>query len=552
MMPSDVIKQGIERAPNRSMLYAVGFKPEDFTKPWVGVASCWNETSPCDYHLDRLAGWVKEGVAQAGGVPREFTAISVTDGIAMGTEGMKASLVSRENIADSIELVMRGHSYDALVTVAGCDKTNPGSLMTLARLNLPGVFLYGGSIMPGRFRGRDVTIQDVFEAVGAHAAGRMSEADVRELESVACPGEGACGGMFTANTMSSISEALGMALPYSASVPAIDPARADLCRQTGEAVLRVLASGIRPRDVMTKAAFLNAFAVAEALGGSTNSVLHLLAIAKEADVPLSLDDFDKVSARTPHIGDLKPSGRFVMYDLHKAGGVPMVMRVLLDAGVLDGDVLTVTGVTLRENLADVRFDPAQEVVRPVSRAFTPGGSMVILRGNLATEGCVMKVGGLTTSAHTGPACVFDGEEAALHAVLQRQIKAGDVIVIRYEGPKGGPGMREMLAVTSALSGQALDDKVALITDGRFSGATHGLMVAHIAPEAQVGGPIAVVRDGDIVTVDAPNRRIHVDVPEAEVQRRLREWTPPPPQYTWGALAKYARLVGSASEGAVCG
>ena len=552
MMPSDVIKQGIERAPNRSMLYAVGFKPEDFTKPWVGVASCWNETSPCDYHLDRLAGWVKEGVAQAGGVPREFTAISVTDGIAMGTEGMKASLVSREVIADSIELVMRGHSYDALVTVAGCDKTNPGSLMALARLNLPGVFLYGGSIMPGRFRGRDVTIQDVFEAVGAHAAGRMSEADVRELESVACPGEGACGGMFTANTMSSISEALGMALPYSASVPAIDPARADLCRQTGEAVLRVLASGIRPRDVMTKAAFLNAFAVAEALGGSTNSVLHLLAIAKEADVPLSLDDFDKVSARTPHIGDLKPSGRFVMYDLHKAGGVPMVMRVLLDAGVLDGDVLTVTGKTLRENLADVRFDPTQEVVRPVSRAFTPGGSMVILRGNLATEGCVMKVGGLTTSAHTGPACVFDGEEAALHAVLQRQIKAGDVIVIRYEGPKGGPGMREMLAVTSALSGQALDDKVALITDGRFSGATHGLMVAHIAPEAQVGGPIAVVRDGDIVTVDAPNRRIHVDVPEAEVQRRLREWTPPPPQYTWGALAKYARLVGSASEGAVCG
>ena len=554
MMRSDAVKQGVERAPNRSMLYAVGFTPEDFSKPWVGVASCWNETSPCDFHLDRLAGWVKEGVRTAGGVPREFTAISVTDGIAMGTEGMKASLASRELIADSIELCMIGHSYDALVTVAGCDKTNPGGLMALARLNVPGVFLYGGSIMPGRFRGRDVTIQDVFEAVGAYAAGNMSEADVRELETVACPGEGACGGMFTANTMSSISEALGMALPYSASIPAIDPARTDLCRQTGEQVLKVLELGIRPRDIMTKAAFLNAFAVAEALGGSTNSVLHLLAIAKEANVALSLDDFDRVSARTPHIGDLKPSGRYVMYDLHRAGGVPMVMKILLDAGLLDGDVMTVTGRTMRENLdlIGVRFNADQDVVRPLSNSLLPGGSMVILRGNLAPDGCVMKIGGMTVTAHTGPARVFDGEEAALHAAMQRSIKPGDVVIIRYEGPKGGPGMREMLAVTSALSGQGLGDQVALITDGRFSGATHGLMVAHVAPEAQVGGPMAAVRDGDIVTIDAAARRINVDISDDELRRRMQGWLAPAPKYTWGALAKYTKLVGSASEGAVCG
>ena len=552
MMRSDAVKQGVERAPNRSMLYAVGFTPEDFNKPWVGVASCWNETSPCDFHLDRLAGWVKEGVRGAGGVPREFTAISVTDGIAMGTEGMKASLASRELIADSIELCMIGHSYDALVTVAGCDKTNPGGLMALARLNVPGVFLYGGSIMPGRFRGRDVTIQDVFEAVGAYAAGNMSEADVRELETVACPGEGACGGMFTANTMSSISEALGMALPYSASIPAIDPARTDLCRQTGAQVLKVLELGIRPRDIMTKAAFLNAFAVAEALGGSTNSVLHLLAIAKEANVALSLDDFDRVSARTPHIGDLKPSGRYVMYDLHRAGGVPMVMKILLDAGLLDADVMTVTGKTMRQNLENVQFNAGQDVVRPLSNSLLPGGSMVILRGNLAPDGCVMKIGGMTVTAHTGPARVFDGEEAALHAAMQRSIKPGDVVIIRYEGPKGGPGMREMLAVTSALSGQGLGDQVALITDGRFSGATHGLMVAHVAPEAQVGGPMAAVRDGDIVTIDAEARRIHADISDEELRRRMQGWTAPEPKYTWGALAKYTRLVGSASEGAVCG
>ncbi len=554
MMRSDAIKQGVERAPNRSMLYAVGFTPEDFTKPWVGVASCWNETSPCDFHLDRLAGWVKEGVREAGGVPREFTAISVTDGIAMGTEGMKASLPSRELIADSIELCMIGHSYDALVTVAGCDKTNPGGLMALARLNVPGVFLYGGSIMPGRFRGRDVTIQDVFEAVGAYAAGNMSEADVRELETVACPGEGACGGMFTANTMSSISEALGMALPYSASIPAIDPARTDLCRETGAQVMKVLEMGIRPRDIMTKTAFLNAFAVAEALGGSTNSVLHLLAIAKEANVALSLDDFDRVSARTPHIGDLKPSGRYVMYDLHRAGGVPMVMKMLLDAGLLDGDVMTVTGRTMRQNLdlIGVQFNAGQDVVRPLSNSLLPGGSMVILRGNLAPDGCVMKIGGMTVTAHTGPARVFDGEKAALHAAMQRSIKPGDVVIIRYEGPKGGPGMREMLAVTSALSGQGLGDQVALITDGRFSGATHGLMVAHVAPEAQVGGPMAALRDGDIVTIDAAARRIHVDISDEELRRRMQGWTAPAPKYTWGALAKYAKLVGSASEGAVCG
>ena len=551
-LPSDVIKKGIERAPNRSMLYAVGLKPEDFAKPWVAVASCWSEATPCNFHLNRLAGWVKEGVAGANGVPREFTTISVSDGISMGTEGMRASLVSREVIADSIELMVRAHAYDSLVTVAGCDKSLPGSLMALARLNVSGIFLYGGSIMPGRFRGKDVTIQDIFEAVGAHAAGNMSEQEVRELEQVACPGEGACGGMYTANTMSSASEALGMALPYSATIPAIDPSRLELCRQTGEAALRLLDQGIRPRDIMTREAFLNAITVVEALGGSTNAVLHLLAIAREAEVPLTLDDFDDISARTPHLGDMRPAGRYVMYDLHRAGGIPALMKELLDADLLNGDVLTVTGKTLKENLVGIQADRDQDVVRPLDRPLSPGGTMVILRGNLAPEGCVMKVGGLQNTVHSGPARVFDGEEAAMKAVTERRIQAGDVIVIRYEGPKGGPGMREMLAVTSALSGQGLGDDVALITDGRFSGATHGLMVAHVAPEAAVGGPIAAIRDGERITVDAPNRRIHVDVPDADIQERLQGWTAPPPRYPSGALAKYARLVNSAAQGAVCG
>ncbi len=551
-LPSDAIKQGIQRAPNRSMLYAVGFTPDDFGKPWVGIGSCWSEGTPCNFNNLRLAGLIKEGIAAAGGVGRIFNTISVTDGIAMGTEGMKASLVSREIIADSMELYMRGHAYDALVAIGGCDKTNPGGLMALARLNVPGIFLYGGSIMPGNFRGRDVTIQDIFEAVGKYAAGEMSEADVAELEQRACPGEGACGGMFTANTMSSASEALGMALPFSASVPAIDPAREELSRQTGVAVVDLGQKEIRPRDIMTRPAFLNAIAVVESLGGSTNAVLHLLAIARECGVELTIDDFDRVSAKVPHVGDLKPSGRYVMYDLHKAGGVPTVMKVLLDAGLIDGDCLTVTGKTVRENLENVVWNNDQDVVRPIGNPLSPAGTMVILRGNLAAEGCVMKIGGQRVTSFTGPARVFDGEEAALHAVLQRRIREGDVVVIRYEGPKGGPGMREMLAVTSALSGQGLGGKVALITDGRFSGATHGIMIAHVAPEAAVGGPIAALRDGDAITVDAASRRIHADLSDDELRRRLAGWKAPEPAYTWGALAKYAQLVGTAAEGAVCG
>ena len=551
-LPSDVIKQGIERAPNRSMLYAVGFTPEDFEKPWVGVASCWSEGTPCNFNNHRLAGHIKDGIRDAGGVGKEFNTISVTDGIAMGTEGMKASLVSREVIADSMELYIRGHSYDALVAIGGCDKTNPGGLMALARLNVPGIFIYGGSIMPGRYRDKDVTIQDIFEAIGQYSAGNITEADVRELERLACPGEGACGGMFTANTMSSASEALGIALPFTASVPAIDPAREELGRQTGAALLNLIQQDIRPRDIMTRDAFLNAIAVVEALGGSTNSVLHLLALAREAEVELTIDDFDRVSSKVPHLADLKPSGRYVMYDLHLAGGVPMVMKALMEAGLVNGDCLTITGKTLKENLADIQWNPNQDVVRTMANPLAPGGTMVILRGNLAPEGCVMKVGGLTDTGLTGPARVFDTEEAAMQAVTQRQVSAGDVVIIRYEGPKGGPGMREMLAVTSALSGQGLGDKVALITDGRFSGATHGMMIAHVAPEAQVGGPIAAVKEGDQVTVDAATRRIHVAITDAELEERLKAWTPPAPRYTRGVLAKYSTLVTSASEGAVCG
>jgi len=551
-LPSDAIKQKIERAPNRSMLYAVGFTAEDFKKPWVGVASCWSEGTPCNFNNHDLADWVKEGLARSGGLGKEFNTISVTDGIAMGTEGMKASLASREIIADSMELYCIGHSYDGLVAIGGCDKTNPGGLMALARLNLPGIFLYGGSIMPGSFHGKDVTILDIFEAVGKNAVGEMSDEEVYALEQVACPGAGACGGMFTANTMSSVSEALGIALPYSASVPAIDPARAELSRETGDALVRLIKDNVRPRDILTRDAFLNAIAVVEALGGSTNAVLHLLAIAKECGVPLTIDDFDMVSARTPHIGDMSPSGRYNMYDLHKVGGVPMVMRALMDGGLINGDCMTVTGKTVRDNLANVQWNPDQDVVRPLNNPLRAAGSMVILKGNLAPEGCVMKLGGLTVTSHRGPARVFDTEEKCMEAVLNRQIKAGDVVIIRYEGPKGGPGMREMLAVTSALSGQKLGDKVALITDGRFSGATRGFMIAHVAPEAAIGGNIAFVHEGDMVEIDADTRKIHVDVSDEELVRRRQGWVAPPPNYTWGALWKYIRLVGSASEGAVCG
>ncbi|MGB2695446.1 MAG: dihydroxy-acid dehydratase [Dehalococcoidia bacterium] len=544
------VTEGPERAPNRSYFYAMGLTDDDLRKPIVAVGHAGNEAMPCNIHLGGLAQHIKEGVRQAGGTPREFATIAVGDGMAMGHEGMKASLVSREVIADSAELMMLAHAYDGLVTVAGCDKSLPGMMMAMARVNLPSIFLYGGSILPGTYQGHDVTVQDVFEGVGAYTGGSMNETDLRELEHVACPGAGSCGGMFTANTMASVSEGLGLALPGSASVPAVDPARIDVCRRTGEAVLALLERNIRPRDILVKEAFENAMAVAVALGGSTNAVLHLLAIAREANVALTLDDLDRVCGRTPHLGDMKPGGRFVMADLHRVGGVPVVLKLLLDAGVLNGDVLTVTGKTMVENLASVG-GPDGEVVHPLDKTLAGGSTIVVLRGNLAPEGSVAKVASVGHLRRTGPARVFAGEEACFAAIERKEIKAGDVVVIRYEGPKGGPGMREMLAVTAALVGQGLGDQIAMVTDGRFSGATRGLMVGHVAPEAAVGGPIAIVRDGDEITVDAESRRLELHVPEDEITRRLAQWTPPPPAYTWGALAKYARLVTSASLGAVC-
>ena len=456
VMRSEVMKGGPARAPNRSYLRAMGMSDEDIRKPFVAVASTWNEATPCNVHLDRLADRVKEGVKSGGGTSREFVTIAVSDGVAMGHEGMKASLVSREVIADSIELMVMAHAYDALVTIAGCDKSLPGSLMAAARLNIPSIFLYGGTIMPGRFQGRDVTVQDVFEAVGAYEAGRMTAEELYELECAACPGEGSCGGMYTANTMACASEALGMALPYSASIPAADPRRDDICRRTGEAALRLLEAEVRPRDILTKQAFANAIAVVVAIGGSTNAALHLLAIAREAGVPLSLDDFDRISRRTPHIADTRPGGRYIMVDLDRVGGVSRVMKELLDAGLLNGDALTVTGRTVAENLAGLQFGDGQDVVLPVDRPLEPTGTLVVLKGNLSPEGCVMKTSGVKREQFSGPANVFDGEEATSQAVSQRRIKAGDVVVIRYEGPKGGPGMREMLAVTAAIAGQGLE------------------------------------------------------------------------------------------------
>ncbi len=547
-----VYRAGYHRAPARSYLRAMGLSNEDIEKPFVAVGSAWNEATPCNVHLDRLADRVKEGVQSAGGTPREFATIAVTDGISMGYEGMKASLVSREVIADSAELMVMAHGYDALAGIAGCDKSLPGMLMAMARLNVPSVFLYGGTIMPGRFRDQDVTVQDVFEGVGAVEAGRMTEEELYELECAACPGEGSCGGMYTANTMACASEALGMALPYSASIPAADPRRDDLCHRTGETALRLLEAESTPRDILTKQAFANAIAVVVAIGGSTNAVLHLLAIARETGVPLSLDDFDRISRRTPHIADTRPGGRYIMVDMDRAGGVPRVMKELLDAGLLDGDALTVTGGTVAENLAGLQFGDGQDVILPVDRPLEPTGTLVILKGNLAPEGCVMKTSGVKREQFSGPARVFDGEETTFQAVSERRIEAGDVVVIRYEGPKGGPGMREMLAVTAAIAGQGLGEEVALITDGRFSGATRGFMTGHVAPEAAVGGPIALLRDGDVISLDIPNRRIEVQVSEEEMRRRQEAWQAPAPKYASGALAKYASLVSSASEGAVCG
>jgi len=533
------------------MLRAVGFSEEDFAKPQIGVASSWNEVTPCNIGLMEVAQQAKRGVREAGGVPVEFTTISVSDGISMGHEGMRASLVSRELIADSVELVAHAERFDALVTIAGCDKSLPGMVMGACRLNIPSVFLYGGTILPGRFHDHDVTIQDVFEAVGAHASGQMSDADLLELERTACPGAGSCGGMFTANTMASAIEALGLSLPGSSGPAAVDPRRNEFGAASGRAVLPLLEHGIRPGDILTRDAFENAIAVVVACGGSTNAVLHLLAIAHTIGSDLTIDDFDRISRKTPIIADMKPWGSFVMLDLDRVGGIPAVMRELLDAGLLHGDALTVTGKTVAENLEGVKPPSDRNVVKPLDAPIHPSGGLAIVRGSLAPDGAVAKIAGMEGTVFSGPARVFDHEEDAFDAVTHGQINRGDVIVIRNEGPRGGPGMREMLAVTAAVSGAGLGKDVCLITDGRFSGATHGFMVAHVAPEAVDGGPIAFVGEGDTITLNVPERTLDVDVEPAELARRTEGWAPPKPRYTAGALAKYAKLVSSAARGAVC-
>lgn len=545
-MRSDAIKKGLSRAPARAMLKATGLTDADLERPFVAVINTWAEVTPCNFHLRRLAEKVKEGIRAAGGTPIEFNTIVVSDGISMGTEGMKASLVSREVIADSIELVVRGHFFDAVVALSGCDKTIPGTVMALARLDLPSLMLYGGSILPGQFQGRDVTIQDVFEAVGACATGRITPKELGELENKACPGAGACGGQFTANTMSTAISMLGMSPMGANDIPALDARKDEAAFRCGQLVLDTLRNDLRPSRIITRPALENAIAAVATTGGSTNAVLHLLAIAQEAGVPLVLDDFDTVASRTPLLVDLKPGGRFTAPDLDRAGGTRLVAKRLLDAGLLH-DELTVTGRALFEEARAATETPNQQVVRPLTNPLKPTGGLAILRGSLAPEGCVVKLAGHERMQHTGPARVFDCEEAAFEAVQQRAIKPGDVVVIRYEGPKGGPGMREMLAVTGALVGQGLDDSVALLTDGRFSGATHGLMVAHVAPEAANGGPIAFVRDGDSITFDVAQRRLDV---AANLEERRAGWQPPRPRYKSGVMAKYAQLVSSASQGAV--
>ena len=549
---SNPLTTGPHRAPARAMLKAVGFSDSDLKKPLIGVANTWIEIGPCNFHLRDLAAHVKDGIRAAGGTPMEFNTVSISDGITMGTEGMRASLVSREVIADSIELVTRGNGFDGLVVLVGCDKTIPGGAMALARLNVPGVLLYGGSIAPGQWHGHAVTIQDVFEAVGAHAAGSITDDDLRRLEADACPGAGACGGQFTANTMAIASEFLGIAALGSGSVPAIDPKKAAVARATGERVMQLVRSGLRPRDIITRAALENAIAAVATTGGSTNAVLHLIAIAREAGVPLELADFDRISSRVPLLADLKPSGRFVATDLHAAGGSPLVAKRLVEAGAIDANAKTVTGQTIGEEAAKASETPGQEVVRPVSQALKKSGGLVILRGSLAPEGAVMKVSGTARAQHRGPARVFDSEEAAFQAVQTQSITPGDVVVIRYEGPSGGPGMREMLAVTGAIVGAGLGETVALVTDGRFSGATRGFCIGHIAPEAARGGPIAAVRDGDTIVIDVAARTLSLELPDKTIEQRLAEWQAPRPRYASGVMAKYARLVSSASLGAVTG
>jgi dihydroxy-acid dehydratase len=544
------ITEGRDRAGARSMFKAIGFTDDDLRKPLIGVANTWIETMPCNFHLRRLSAKVKDGIRAAGGTPMEFNTIAISDGETMGTEGMRASLVSRELIADSIELVCRGQMFDAVVCVVGCDKTIPAAAMALARMDLPGLVLYGGTIAPGNYRGQDVTIQDVYEAIGANVAGKMSDADLHELENVACPGAGACGGQYTANTMSMVMEMIGLSPMGFNSVPAMDAKKDEVCFDCGEVVMNVLQKGIRPREILTRDAFENAIASVAASGGSTNAVLHLLAIAREAGVQLEIDDFQTVSERTPLLADLKPSGRFVAADMHRAGGIRLLARRMMEGKLLHPSAKTVTGLTLKSESERAIETPGQEVIAPLAKPLKKTGGLVILKGNIAPEGCVAKISGHERLEHRGPARVFESEEDAMAAVTAKKIRGGDIVVIRNEGPKGGPGMREMLGVTAAIVGEGLGDTVALLTDGRFSGATRGLMAGHVSPEAALGGPIAAVREGDTIRFDVKARVLEVEISDAVLRQRMKEWKPPQPRYPAGVFAKYAALVSSASQGAI--
>jgi len=548
---SKVVTEGDARAPNRGMLRAVGFSDEDFYKPIIGVASTWSDVTPCNMHIDKLAVEARRGIKENKGAGLTFGTITVSDGIAMGTEGMKFSLNSRDIIADSVETVSQAERFDGLIAIGGCDKNMPGCLIAMSRLNIPAVFVYGGTILPGKYRGKDIDIVSIFEAVGQFSAGKITKNDLHEIECHACPGAGSCGGMYTANTMASAIEALGMSLPGGAATPAEDPKKKEECYNAAKAVMSMLEKGIRPKDIITKESFENAITLVMALGGSTNAVLHLIAMGHAAGIKVTLDDFGRISKKVPHLADLKPSGKYVMYDLYKVGGITGVMKLLLDAGLLHGNCLTVTGKSIAENLKDVKpLQAHQEVVRDLKHPLRPSGPIVILRGNLAPAGAVAKVSGLKGTSVTGPAKVFDSEESALDAILKDKIRKGDVVVIRYEGPKGGPGMREMLAPTSAIIGKGLGGSVGLITDGRFSGGTHGLVVGHVCPEAQVGGPIAVVNEGDTITIDADKQLLQLNIPDSEIRKRLQAWKAPELKYKKGVLYKYAKLVSSADKGAV--
>lgn len=549
-LPSYTITQGKDRAGARSFLKAIGLTDADIKKPMIGIANTWIGTMPCNFKLRDLAVNVADGIRKAGGTPLEYNTIAISDGITMGTEGMKASLVSRDIIADSIELVARGHMFDGIVALVACDKTIPAAAMALLRLNIPGLVLYGGSILPGHYKGHDITVQDVYEAIGANAAGKISDEELLEIENSACPGAGACGGQFTANTMATVMEIIGLSPMGTASVPQVDPRKKNVAERCGELVMNLVRRELRPRDIVTRKAVDNAIASVATTGGSTNAVLHLLAIAREAGVPLKIDDFQTISERTPLLVDLKPAGKFVAVDVDKAGGIPVIAQRLLQGGYADGSVMTVTGRTFAEEAAAAKETPGQEVIHPLNNPIKKSGGLVILRGSLAPEGCVIKVTGIERTQQQGPARVYDSEEAAMAAVMGGKIKAGDIVVIRYEGPRGGPGMREMLGVTSAIVGAGLSESVALITDGRFSGATRGFCVGHIAPEAAVGGPIAAVEEGDTINLDIKKRTIDLEIPQSALEERLKKWKTPAPHYSTGVFAKYVALVGSASEGAV--